>query len=179
MEVWEADGRPGGKIRSTRENGYLTERAAGLLVNYHSEVDQLITDTGLASHKTLRDDNLNRYVVHKGQLASVPMKLPGMMNSSLWSWQAKLRLMTEILIPRGGKDNETVSEFITRRLGREMLETAIDPFVAGTLASDPDKAEARSVLPRLTTLERRYGSLTMGMLINRVLKRRRANIAAA
>lgn len=177
VEVWEADERPGGKIRSTREDGYLTERAAGLLVNYHSEVDQLITDAGLASHKTLRDDNLNRYVIHKGQLTSVPMKLPGMMSSPLWSRLTKLRLMTEILIPRGGKDNETVSEFITRRLGREMLETAIDPFVAGTLASDPDKAEACSVLPRLTTLERRYGSLTMGMLINRVLKRRRANIA--
>ena len=176
-EVWESDDRAGGKIRTTADQGYLTERAAGLLVNYRPEVDQLMQQTGLERDKLTRDETLKRYIVHQGRLTHVPMEMPALMASSLWSWKAKLRLMTEIFVQRGGNESETVASFISRRLGREILETAIDPFITGILASDPDKAEARAVLPRLTTLEQRYGSLTMGMLVNAVLKRRRANKA--
>ncbi|MCU7935313.1 MAG: protoporphyrinogen oxidase [Candidatus Thiodiazotropha sp. (ex Dulcina madagascariensis)] len=177
VEVWEADDLPGGKIRTTSEAGYTTERAAGLLVNFRNEIDQMIQQAGLSYSKRLRDETLNRYVVHNSELTQVPMLMPALLASPLWSLSAKFRLMTEIMIPRSHQEDETVSAFIKRRLGREILDTAIDPFVSGTLASDPDLAEARSVLPRLKALEKRYGSLTMGMLINRVLKRRRANKA--
>ncbi len=177
VEVWETAERPGGKIRSSQEAGYLSERAAGMLVNFRPQVNQLIRLAGLASCKQSRNDLLNRYVVHQGQLSSVPMRIPAMAMSPLWSWRGKLRMLAEILIPRGGTADESVSRFITRRLGREIMETAIDPFITGTLASDPDLASAQAVLPRLTELEQRYGSITLGMLINRVLKRHRANRA--
>ncbi|WP_275099052.1 protoporphyrinogen oxidase [Sedimenticola hydrogenitrophicus] len=179
VEVWEADGRPGGKIQSTHEAGYLTERAAGLLVNFRPEIDRLVDQCGLAGSKRTRPDDLNRYVVHRGRLTAVPMRVAGLIHSPLWSWQAKLRLLAEGFIPRGEQPGESASRFITRRLGREVLETAFDPFIAGTLASDPALAEARSVLPRLTALEQRYGSITLGVLINSLLKKkkRRANSA--
>ncbi|MBG7600958.1 MAG: protoporphyrinogen oxidase, partial [Gammaproteobacteria bacterium] len=175
VEVWEADERPGGKIRTHCEDGYMTEQAAGLLVNFRPEIDSLIKESGLENSLRQRDDQLNRYIVHQGKLTQVPMLLPALLSSPLWSLPAKLRLMTEIFISRGSDEGETVSEFVRRRLGQEVLDTAMDPFISGTLASDPDLAEAQSVLPRLTALESRYGSLTAGMLVNRVLKRRRAN----
>jgi oxygen-dependent protoporphyrinogen oxidase len=179
VEIWEAGTSPGGIIKTTRESGYLTERAAGLIVNYRPEIDRLIAQSGLSASKRTRPDNLNRYVVHKGQLISVPMQIKGLASSPLWSWQAKLRLLLEGFIPRGHQSDESASQFISRRLGKEMLETAFDPFIAGTLASDPELAEARSVLPRLTALEQRYGSITLGVLINSLIKkkRRRANNA--
>jgi oxygen-dependent protoporphyrinogen oxidase len=177
VEVWETAEHPGGKIQSTREAGYLSERSAGLLVNFRPQVDRLIQQAGLETRKQSRNDRLNRYVIHQGHLASVPMEIPAMAISPLWSWKGKLRMLAEILIPGGGSADESVARFITRRLGREILETAIDPFVTGTLASDPELASAQAVLPRLTALEQRYGSITLGMLINRVLKRRRANRA--
>jgi len=46
------------------------------------------------------------------------------------------------------------------------------PYVAGLLASDPEQANASSVLPRLVALEKRYGSITMGVLVHRLLKRK-------
>lgn len=177
VEVWEAGSQPGGKIRTHREMGYMTERAAGLLVNFRPEIDSLIKKSGLENSLKQRDERLNRYIMHQGNLTPVPMMLPQLMRSPLWSLSAKLRLMLEPFIPRGSFESETVSEFVSRRLGREVLDTAMDPFISGTLASDPDLAEAQSVLPRLTALEYRYGSLTAGMLVNRVLKRRRANTA--
>jgi oxygen-dependent protoporphyrinogen oxidase len=177
VEVWEADERPGGKIRTSHEEGYVTERAAGLLVNFRPEIDSLIKESGLENSLRQRDDQLNRYIVHQGKLTQVPMLLPALLTSPLWSLPAKLRLIAEPFISRGTDESETVSEFVGRRLGQEVLDTAMDPFISGTLASDPDLAEAQSVLPRLTALENRYGSLTAGMLVNRVLKRRRANTA--
>jgi len=179
VEVWEADGRPGGKIRSTHESGYVTERAAGLLVNFRPEIDQLIAQSGLTGAKCARPDDLNRYLVHQGRLQAVPMQFPALARSPLWSWQAKLRLLLEGFIPRGQQPDESASRFITRRLGKAILDTAFDPFIAGTLAADPEQAEARSVLPRLTALEQRYGSITLGVLINRLIRpqKRRANNA--
>jgi len=176
VEVWEADNRAGGKIRSQYQDGYLTERAASLLMNFRPEVSELIKKSGLEKFKTthLPDGKTNRYLLKQGKLQAAPMKLGKIVGSSLWSWQSKLRLLAEPFIPAGGYEDESVSHFITRRLGKEILENAIEPFVAGTLASDPDLASATATLPRLTALENRYGSIAAGIVINKLLRKRTA-----
>jgi oxygen-dependent protoporphyrinogen oxidase len=177
VALWEAAPHPGGKIGTCHRDGYSHERAAGLLVNFRPEVDHLIDAAGLASVRQARSPDSNRYVVKHGRLVGVPMRISAMAASPLWSRRTKLRLLAEILVPKGGDELESVSAFISRRFGREILEGAIEPFVAGTLASDPDLAIAQAVLPRLTRLEQHYGSITLGMLVNRLYKRRRANNA--
>ncbi len=177
-KLWEADERPGGKIRSHREQGYLTERAAALLLNFRPDVDHFIRETGLTPYKAGGECSRagRRYLVQDGRLRHVPRGLGGLMVSDLWSTRAKLRMLTEAFVPARSDDGESVARFITRRLGREMLEKAIDPFVAGTLASDPEAADARCTLPRLTALESRYGSITLGVLVNRLLRRRSPHV---
>ncbi|MFQ5756619.1 MAG: protoporphyrinogen oxidase [Acidiferrobacterales bacterium] len=174
VELWECDSRPGGKIRTDQGNGYLTERAASLVMNFRPEVNQLMRESGLFVRKTPRAGAANRYLVQDGRLVPLPMKLGAMIASPLWSLRGKLRLLAEPFMPAGGHAQETVSEFITRRLGREMLVKAMEPFIAGTLASDPDRANAYAVLPRLSALERRYGSLAVGVFVHKVLRRRTA-----
>ncbi|MCG8429426.1 MAG: FAD-dependent oxidoreductase, partial [Chromatiales bacterium] len=93
VEVWEARELPGGKIRTTQEGGYLTERAAGLLVNFRDEIDQMIIGAGLGDKRRERPHELNRYVIHEGRLTKIPMLLPKLLASPLWSLPAKLRLM--------------------------------------------------------------------------------------
>jgi len=177
VEVMESSPRVGGKIQSTREQGYLTESAAGLLVNFRSEIDQVITGCNLAPSKHQRPDHLKRYILHNNRLHSVPMTITGMAQSPLWSRRGKLRMLGEGLIYGRGEYGESVSQFIQRRFGKEVLDTAIDPFVSGTLASDPDLAEAASVLPRLKALENQYGNITNGILVNKIWKRRPVNQA--
>ncbi len=176
VEVWEAGDRPGGKIRSTRRGGYLTERAAAMVMNFRPEVSELMHESGLEAAKVSRlpEAEANRYLLHGGELKALPMRLGGMLASPLWSLSGKLRLMFEPFVLTSGARDESVSDFIGRRLGREMLDKAMEPFVAGTLASDPDLASARATLPRLTALEQRYGSIAAGILINRILGRRMA-----
>ncbi|MDM8558621.1 protoporphyrinogen oxidase [Candidatus Parabeggiatoa sp. HSG14] len=179
VEVWEQETRPGGKIQSVKADGYLTEQAASIVMNFRPEVSQFMIASGLEAYKMPRADTTNRYLVHDGQLLSLPMKLMPMIMSPLWSLRGKLRMFTEPFIPKGGHAQETVTEFITRRLGSEVLEKAMGSYITGTLASDPDLANAYAVLPRLTALEQRYGSIALGVLINKVLRRRTAAITEA
>lgn len=174
VEVWEKENRPGGKIQSDSDQGYLTEQAAAMVLNFRPEVNRFITESGLDVCKKPRADTSHRYIVDHDQLKKLPMKLGPMMASGMWSTRGKLRMMCEPFIPKNSSNNETVSEFISRRLGREVLDKAMGPYVSGPLASDPKLANASSILPRLVALEKRYGSIAMGIFVHRVLKRKTA-----
>ncbi|MCF6237004.1 MAG: protoporphyrinogen oxidase [Gammaproteobacteria bacterium] len=176
VEVWEASERAGGKIRSERQDGYLTEQSASLLLNFRPEVSELVRRLDLEKEKSYRsaESEAHRYLLNNGQLTPMPMKLGSMISSPLWSLKGKLRLLAEPFMPASKHEDETVSQFITRRLGLEMLEKAMEPFIAGTLAADAQYASAAATLPRLTGLEQRYGSITAGVLINKLLRRRTA-----
>lgn len=175
VEVWEAAARPGGKIATDYADGYLTERAASLLLNFRPEVSELIALAGLEPLKRQRAAaaETRRYVLKGGRLQSVPMSMAGLLGSSVLSLRGRLRLLAEPFIP-AREDEESVASFIRRRLGRELYEVAIEPFIAGTLASDAERASASATLPRLKGLERRYGSITAGILAHRLLRRRSA-----
>ncbi len=173
VELWERDACPGGKIRTDAAGGYVSEQAAALMMNFRPEVTQLLAESGLDAAKAPRSGAAAcRYLVEQGRLVAVPTTMGALLGSPLWSARGRLRVLLEPFIPRGGHAGETVSEFVIRRFGRELLEKAMEPFVSGPLASDPDRANAHAVLPRLTALERRYGSVALGVVLHKLLGRR-------
>ena len=173
VELWESSARPGGKIETHADiHGYVTERAANMVMNYRPEVNRFMEQSNLAARKSMLAPVNRRYVMHDGKLVAVPMKLAGMIRSPVWSPAGKLRLLAEPFVRKGGHEDETVSDFINRRVGREVLEKGIEPYVGAVLASDPDLANAYAVLPRMTELEQRFGSLALGILIHKFLRRR-------
>lgn len=175
VELWESSGRAGGKIRTDPVGGFLCERAAAVLMNFRPEVVELLAASGLERLKQPRSAQAkHRYLVEQGRLVGMPMALPGILGSPIWSLRARLRLLLEPFVRRGGNADETVSEFVARRLGHEWLEKAFEPFVAGSLAADPDRANAWTTLPRLTALERRFGSIGIGVLVHKLAGRRTA-----
>jgi oxygen-dependent protoporphyrinogen oxidase len=88
--------------------------------------------------------------------------------TGLFSGSAKLALVAEVLRRRGPADgSESVADFTVRRLGREFLDYAIDPFVAGVYAGDPARLSVREAFPKLHALEQQHGSLIRGALRKR------------
>lgn len=163
VEVWERANAPGGLIGTRRAGGYAMELGASLMLNFRPEVAALFARCGLESRKLPMPRSLPRFVVQRSTLVRVPMRAGALLLAPLWSHRGRLRLLAEPLIPRGGDDKETVSAFVKRRLGSEALAKMFEPLVASTFGCDPDRAEARAVLPRLTALEERYGSLALGV----------------
>jgi oxygen-dependent protoporphyrinogen oxidase len=102
----------------------------------------------------------------------------GFLTTELFSPRAKLAVLREPFVSarRDGKE-ESIAEFVLRRLGREFLDHAIDALVAGVYAGDPYKLSVPQAFPKLKQLEDRYGSLIKGQLLGARERKKRGEIA--
>lgn len=164
--VFEAAERPGGVVVSRPFEGWLHEGGPNTLLEGSPEVTELIDAAGLGSRRLEAAPSARRrYVVRGGRLLAVPASPGAFLRSPLLSWKAKLGLLAEPFRPRRREPGEeSVAGFVRRRLGAEILDYAVDPFVAGVYAGDPDELSLSQAFPRLAELEREHGSLLRGAI---------------
>jgi protoporphyrinogen/coproporphyrinogen III oxidase len=166
VTVYEASGRVGGAIQSLRSQGYLAEFGPNTILETSPRIGQLVRDAGLESRRMDPDPKASaRYVVRYKRPISMPSSPLGFFTTELFSLKAKLAVLREPFVPprRDGKE-ESVAEFVIRRLGQEFLDHAIDALVAGVYAGDPYKLSVPQAFPKLGQLEARYGSLIKGQI---------------
>jgi oxygen-dependent protoporphyrinogen oxidase len=179
ITVYEAGGRVGGVIQSVRRDGFLAESGPNTLLETSPKIAQLIRDAGLTSRRLDSDPKAEaRFVVRYRR----PIEMPGspleFLTTRLFTAGAKLAVLREPFVPRrqDGKE-ESVAEFVKRRLNQEFLDHAIDALVAGVYAGDPYKLSVPQAFPRLAELEARYGSLIKGQIFGARERKRRGDIA--
>jgi oxygen-dependent protoporphyrinogen oxidase len=176
VEVIEAAHRPGGVIGSERRDGLLYERGPNSTLDTSPLINTMLGDLGILSERV--DTSAvaaKRFIVRSGRLVALPATPPAFLRTPLFSLRAKLRLLREPFISRTPGDmEESVAQFVTRRLGREFLDYAIEPFVAGVYAGDPAQLSLPAAFPRLRALEQQYGSLIKGQIFG---ARERAKLA--
>jgi oxygen-dependent protoporphyrinogen oxidase len=166
VTVYEAGARAGGVIQSVRKDGFLAESGPNTLLETAPEISQLVRDLNLESRRQYTDPQAEaRFVVRRGRPLAMPSSQFGIFTSKLLSAKAKLALVREPFVPprRDGQE-ESVAEFVTRRLSREFLERLVDALVAGIYAGDPHKLSVQHALPKLAQLETKYGSLIKGQI---------------
>jgi oxygen-dependent protoporphyrinogen oxidase len=158
---------PGGVMTSTEEAGVLVEHGPNTVPGNSRALLSLCQSLGLRpqpSHPCAR----NRYVYFRGQLWPVPTQPLAFLQSGLLSPLGKLRLLGEPFQPRRKpntwEDDESVRQFMERRLGRQAMAQLVGPFLSGVYAGDPDEMSAAAVFPRLVAWERQHGSLMAGGL---------------
>ncbi|OIO59220.1 MAG: protoporphyrinogen oxidase [Verrucomicrobia bacterium CG_4_10_14_3_um_filter_43_23] len=153
----------GGVLNSSQFDGFLCEKGAHTLEIKTPEVQHFINEMNLTADTFEIPSKSNRYIVHKGQLQALPLSFCSFLKTPLFSIKAKLKLLTEPFVSAyKGSDDESLGHFVTRRLGKEFLDYAIDPFVAGVYAGDPFKLSVKQAFPKLHELEAQYGSLIKG-----------------
>jgi oxygen-dependent protoporphyrinogen oxidase len=164
--VYEGASRAGGVIQSVRRDGFLAEYGPNTLLETSPKIGQLIRDAGLASRRLDTDPRAEaRYVVRGRRPVAMPASQLGIFTSPLLSTKAKFALVREPFVrPRRDGVEESIAEFVTRRLSREFLEQMVDALVAGIYAGDPYKLSALHAFPRLKALEDNYGSLIRGQI---------------
>ncbi|HAV23237.1 MAG TPA: protoporphyrinogen oxidase [Bacteroidetes bacterium] len=162
--VVEKDREPGGTMKSVRRKGFLYETGPNSALETTPLFKELVADLGLESEMVYADPvGKNRFILRDGRLMALPMGPGAFIRTPLFSWKAKFRLMAEPFIGRAEKE-ESIAEFVTRRIGSEFLDYAIDPFVAGVYAAQPDQLSVRAAFPKLYALEEKYGGLIRGMI---------------
>jgi len=164
--VYEASARVGGALQSVRKEGYLAEFGPNTILETSPRITQLICDAGLQSRRLDPDPHAGkRYLVRDKRPIAMPSSPLDFLKTRLFSARAKLAVAREPFVARrrDGKE-ESISEFVVRRLGREFLDRAIDPLVAGIYAGDPERLSVQQAFPKLDRLEKRYGSLIKGQI---------------
>ena len=167
IRMVEAAARPGGVIGSVRRDGALYELGPNSGLDTTPLVNELLAAAGIAGERVDAEAAAaRRYILRNGVLCALPTSPPAFVGSSLFSWRAKLALLREPFVrPAPADAEETVAAFVRRRLGDEFLDYAIEPFVAGIYAGDPETLSVPAAFPRLAALERKHGSLIRGQII--------------
>jgi oxygen-dependent protoporphyrinogen oxidase len=168
--VLEASERPGGVVRTERRSGFLLE-AGPNTVRPSDELWGLIDELGLSSEVVLTDPRSPRFIDFGGALHPVPMSPAGFVTSRLLSTAGKLRLLAEPFVSRGTDDEESVGDFVARRLGTQVAERLVDPFVGGVFAGTAASLAVSAAFPTLHRWEREHGSLLAGAIAERARSR--------
>ena len=168
ITVLEYENRPGGKIWTDRINGYLCERGPNGFLDNKIKTLELCQAIGLEPLRS-NENAKKRFIYERGKLRKIPLSPLSFLRSDILSLSGKLRLLLEFNAPVGPPD-ESVYDFIIRRLGKEAYEKLIDPMCSGIYAGDPRKMSIACCFPRIKELEQEYGSLLRGLM---KLKRRR------
>lgn len=177
--VYEATSRVGGPMQTIERDGYLAECGPNTLLETSPSIREIICDAGLESSLMYSDPRCEkRYLVRGGRMVAMPASIPGFITTPLFSLRAKLRLLREPFIPAAPVDTEeTVEQFVLRRLGQEFLDYAIDPLVGGIYAGNPARLSVPHAFPKLRALELRYGSLLRGQFLGARERQRRAEVS--
>lgn len=164
VTVLEASSRVGGCIHTQRAQGYMLELGPNsMLVNRQGVLD-LIDELGLGPEVVAASTTANkRFIVKGGRLHALPASPLSFLTTPLFSAGDKLRLLREPFIGRG-PERETIADFAKRRLGEGFYDYAINPFVSGVYAGDPDQLLARAAIRKVWELEHRHGSMVRGAL---------------
>lgn len=165
----EASDHPGGCITTWRKDGFLFEMGPNTVLNNAFEIDALCEAAGiLGSRLTASPASKKRFIAKGGKLVELPGGPAGFMTTPLFSWRTKMGLLKEPFIgPAPAEAEETIAQFVRRRLGEEMLQYAVGPFVSGVYAGDPEKLSVRHAVSKIYALEEKYGSLIKGAIAKR------------
>ncbi len=179
VTLYESSARVGGVIQSVRKDGYLAEAGPNTILETSPRIAQLVRDTGLERRRLDPDPRAEaRYVVRYKRPIAMPSSPLGFLTTDLFTAKAKLVVLREPFVParRDGKE-ESIAEFVVRRLGQEFLDHAIDALVAGIYAGDPYKLSLPQAFPKLARLEARYGSLIKGQILGARERKKSGEVA--
>jgi len=163
IKVIEKDLRPGGVIRTQEENGFTYEMGPNTGVLGSPEAVSLFMElSDKCELIKARKASSKRYILKNGKWRALPSGiLPGIV-TPLFSFRDKLRITGEPFRRPGSDPQETVASLVRRRLGDTILGFAVDPFISGIYAGDPEMLVTKYALPKLYALEQNYGSFIKG-----------------
>ncbi|HKE59042.1 MAG TPA: protoporphyrinogen oxidase [Pyrinomonadaceae bacterium] len=175
LALLEASDRLGGTILTERHDGFLLERGPDSFISEKPEAVALAHRLGLESRLLQTNAGQRRsFIVRQGKLRAVPegfqLLAPSRMwpfiTSNIFSFEGKLRMAGDLLLPRKKRtvaDDESLADFVRRRLGREALERMAQPMVGGIYTANPETLSLRATLPRFLELEQEHRSIILGM----------------
>jgi oxygen-dependent protoporphyrinogen oxidase len=177
VTVLERSARLGGNIITERTKGFTIDGGPDSWVATKPHATELAKSLGVELIPTIEAFR-KVYVAHEGTLhpvpegliLGVPTRILPVLKTGLFSTRAKLRMGLEPLLPSRpleGDEDESVSDFVSRRLGHEVTDRLAAPLLGGIFAGDASQLSIRATFPQFVEMERRFGSLVRAMRASR------------
>jgi oxygen-dependent protoporphyrinogen oxidase len=179
--LFEASERLGGIVETVHRNGYIMECGPDSWVTEKPWARELAVELGLEDQIIPSNDQWRRtYVLQGGprqtQLVPIPdgmrMMIPTkwgpLLESPLFSWQARLAYLREPkraaeLKQSAPAQDESVDAFVRRHFGAEVGATIAGPLLAAVFGGDIGQLSVRSVMPAFVRMEAEEGSLIQAL----------------
>lgn len=165
---------PGGVINTRKIDDCLLDTGPDAFITLKPEALNLckrigfsenLVNTNPEKRHTLIVKDKTLYPVPDGFMMLAPTKMWPFAVSPLFSPLGKLRMAMEYFLPPlAPAHEETLSEFIIRRLGKEALDRIAQPMIGGIYAGDPEKLSLKAIMPRFLEMESISGSIIKAFL---------------
>ena len=175
LEVWLIEASPGlgGVIGTEFADGFLMEKGPDCFLTSKPEAVRLCEELGLAGELIGTNPRHRRSLVLRGEkllpvprgyYLLAPSRIGPFLTTPVFSPLGKLRMAMDVLLPRRRSEaDESLADFVRRRLGREALERMAQPMVAGVYSADPEKLSLKAAMPQFHEMEREHRSLILGL----------------
>lgn len=164
VDLFDRKKSAGGVINTDSQGEWRYEMGPNTLLLKDPEIEEMLTSLNLIKRvETANSEASKRFIVKNGKLNELPQSLSGFLKTPIFSKKAKLRLLKEPWISTTEQD-ATVAQFFEARFGKEILDYAVNPFIAGIHAGRPDKLSIKHAFPSIYELEKEYGSVMVGGL---------------
>lgn len=170
--ILEAGQDPGGYIRTEKLNDYTLELGPNSIL-CDEEILSLLNEIGLEEELLFPEEvSKARFILKNGVYEQLPDSPGKLLGGSFFSISTKLKILSEAFkTNRQLSGEETLAGVFGRRFGKEVLEYAVNPFVSGIFAGDPQKLLLRETFPAIFTYIQKYGSILKGLRKNPPVRR--------
>ena len=158
----------GGKVVTRRvslpDGEAIIEGGPESFVTRKPQAWELAHELGLGEQvRTPTSQTSGMYVLHDGQLLPAPTSPQGFLTTRLLTPGAKARMLSEPFVrPRLDLDDESIADFVDRRLGRQARERFLGPVLGGIYNCDAERQSVLVAAPVMREMERESGSLVAG-----------------
>lgn len=157
--------RTGGQIDTGTVGSFHFEKGPNTGVISSPEVMELFEDLQFMDHLEVAHSEAKCRLIWKGdRFRALPSGLISAVTTPLFTLKDKFRVLGEPFRARGGCETESLADLVKRRLGKSFLNYAVDPFLSGIYAGDPEKLITKYAMPKLYALEQNYGGFVRGAI---------------
>jgi oxygen-dependent protoporphyrinogen oxidase len=177
--LFEGSDRFGGNVRSERQGELMLDVGPDAWVTTKPAASRLAAALGLTKELIVTPEHRrNVFIAQRtglvplppGFVLGIPTSLRSVASTPLFTLRGKARMAADLAIPRRsfeGDEDESIAEFVTRRLGREACDRLVAPLLGGIFSGDAEELSIRAGVPQLVAMEKEYGSLIRGVRAQR------------
>ncbi len=156
-----------GFVIETGADSFISEKPWGVALAKRLGIEHELIGTEEAFRKTFVVRNGKLEQIPEGFSLIAPSRLLPVLRSPIFTPLGKARMLLDLVLPRrplaSDDDDESLGDFVNRRLGREVLDRLVQALAGGIYTADPKLLSMRATMPRFLELERKHRSLIFGL----------------